>query len=64
MTKVWQILGGDGDPALGDIVTSGPFGFDVSDASFLNDPTIFDNLQFGITVDPMDRQNGLLTRAE
>ena len=56
-TPVWEVFGGDGDPALGDIVTTPPFGFDVSDSS-LNDSKVFADPESWITVDPMGRQNG------
>jgi tyrosinase len=62
-TPVWDMLGGDGDPNLADIVTNPPFGFDVSNGSLLADPNVFSDPKSWITVDPMGRQNGFLRRA-
>ena len=62
-TPVWDMLGGDGDPNQGDIVTTLPFGFDVSNTSLLNDPNVFMDPKSWITVDPIGRQNGFLRRA-
>ncbi|MEO0637379.1 MAG: tyrosinase family protein [Pseudomonadota bacterium] len=60
-TKVWQLLGGDGDLATG-IVTAPPFGFDITDNSLLNDPAVFNDPKMWITVDNMGHQNGFLRR--
>ena len=62
-TQVWEMLGGDGNPSLSDIVTTPPFGFDVSNNSLLEDPNVFVNPSSWITVDSMGRQNGFLYRA-
>jgi len=60
---VWDFLGGDGDIAIQNIVTSGPFGFDVNDAALLTDPTVFDDPKIWITVDPLGHRNGFLRRS-
>ena len=62
-TEVWALLGGDGDSAVGNIVTTPPFGFDVNDPALLNDPTVFADPKSWIIVDDAGRQNGFLRRA-
>lgn len=62
-TPVWDMLGGDGDPDFGNIVTTPPFGFDVSNNLLWTDPNIFADPKSWIIVDPMGRQNGFLRRA-
>lgn len=62
-TPVWEMLGGDGNPNWGNIVTASPFGFDVTNGSLLDDPNVFQDPKTWITVDQMGRQNGFLRRA-
>ena len=62
-TIIWDMLGGDGDAAAADIVTTPPFGFDIFDNALLQDPDVFDDPASWIIVDPMGRQNGFLRRA-
>ncbi len=65
LQPVWDLVGGDGTPTNINgqtffIVADGPFGFDTAR---LSDPTIFDDPNVWLTVNPFGQRSSVLMRA-